>query len=65
MSTFADELISHIKDLPVTEKLRLVDAILTELDNPDPEIDRIGPKKRGSVGSRTRPDAFPRSRTKR
>ena len=41
MSTSADELISHIKDLPVTEKLRLVDAILTELDKPDPEIDRI------------------------
>jgi putative addiction module component (TIGR02574 family) len=41
MSTSADKLISQIKDLPATEKLRLVDAILTELDKPDPEIDRI------------------------
>jgi putative addiction module component (TIGR02574 family) len=41
MSTSADKLASQIKDLPDTEKLRLVDAILTELDKPDPEIDRI------------------------
>ena len=41
MSTSADKLVSQIKDLPDTEKLRLVDAILTELDKPDPEIDRI------------------------
>jgi putative addiction module component (TIGR02574 family) len=41
MSTSADEWVSQIKDLPDVEKLRLVDAILTELDKPDPEIDRI------------------------
>src|SRR6266571_1929716 len=41
MSTSADKLVSQIKDLPDVEKLRLVDAILTELDKPDPEIDRI------------------------
>ena len=41
MSTAADKLVSQIRDLPDTEKLRLVDAILTELDKPDPEIDRI------------------------
>jgi putative addiction module component (TIGR02574 family) len=41
MSTSADEFVSQIKDLPDVEKLRLVDAILTELDKPDPEIDRV------------------------
>lgn len=41
MSTSADKLVSQIKDLPDTEKLRLVDAILTDLDKPDPEIDRV------------------------
>ena len=41
MATSADTLASQIKDLPDVEKLRLVDAILTELDKPDPEIDRI------------------------
>ena len=41
MSTTADKLVSEIRDLPDVEKLRLVDAILTDLDKPDPEIDRI------------------------
>jgi putative addiction module component len=41
MSTLADKLASEIRDLPDVEKLRLVDAILTDLDKPDPEIDRI------------------------
>lgn len=41
MSTTADRLASEIRDLPDAKKLRLVDAILTDLDKPDPEIDRI------------------------
>ena len=41
MATSADKLASEIKQLPDAEKLRLVDAILTDLDRPDPEIDRI------------------------
>ena len=41
MSTNADKLASEIRELPDTEKLRLVDAILTDLDKPDPEIDRV------------------------
>jgi putative addiction module component (TIGR02574 family) len=41
MSTTADKLVSEIRALPDVEKLRLVDAILTDLDKPDPEIDRI------------------------
>ena len=41
MSTTADELISQIKDLPEGERLRLVEAILSDLDRPDPEIDQV------------------------
>ena len=41
MSTTADKLASEIRALPDAEKLRLVDAILTDLDKPDPEIDRV------------------------
>lgn len=41
MSTNADKLVSEIRDLPDSEKLRLVDAILADLDKPDPEIDRV------------------------
>jgi hypothetical protein len=41
MSTIADKLVSEIRQLPDIEKLRLVDAILTDLDKPDPEIDRV------------------------
>jgi putative addiction module component (TIGR02574 family) len=39
MSTTGDKLASEIRALPDVEKLRLVDAILTDLDKP--EIDRI------------------------
>ena len=41
MSSAADELEQQIKSLPDLEKLRLVDAILVDLDRPDPAIDRI------------------------
>lgn len=41
MSTTTDKLASEIRRLPDEEKLRLLDAILTDLDKPDPEIDRI------------------------
>jgi putative addiction module component (TIGR02574 family) len=41
MARKADDLLSTIKALPDTEKLKLVDEILTQLDKPDPEIDRI------------------------
>jgi len=41
MSTTVDKLVLEIRELPDLEKLRLVDAILTDLDKPDPEIDRI------------------------
>ena len=41
MSTNAEKLASEIRELPDVEKLRLVDAILADLDKPDPEIDRV------------------------
>jgi len=41
MATITDKLASEISQLPDVEKLRLVDTILTDLDKPDPEIDRV------------------------
>jgi len=41
MTTPSDKLVSEIQALPDVEKLRLVDAILTDLEKPDPEIDRV------------------------
>ncbi len=41
MSSTADQLEQEIKSLSDIEKLRLVDAILAELDRADPEIDLI------------------------
>ena len=41
MATNADKLVSEIRGLPDSEKLRLVDAILSDLNKPDPEIDRV------------------------
>ena len=41
MAKNIDKLGKEILDLPDVEKLRLVDAILTDLDKPDPEIDRV------------------------
>ena len=41
MATQADKLVSEIRALPEEEKLRLLDAILTDLDKPDPELDHV------------------------
>jgi putative addiction module component (TIGR02574 family) len=41
MPSTADKIEQEIKSLPDIEKLRLVDAILVDLDRPDPEIDHI------------------------
>lgn len=40
MDTGSD-LAEDLRDLPDVEKLCLLDAILTDLDKPDPEIDRV------------------------
>lgn len=41
MATQADKLVSQIRSLPTEEKIRVLDAILTQLDTPDPEIDAV------------------------
>ena len=41
MAKTVDNLAAEIHGLPDIEKLRLVDAILADLDKPDPEIDRV------------------------
>lgn len=41
MAKTLDKLAAEIHDLPDVEKSRLVDAILADLDRPDPEIDRV------------------------
>lgn len=41
MSTVPEELVTKIRELPDTEKLKLVDLILTQSDKPDPELDKI------------------------
>jgi putative addiction module component (TIGR02574 family) len=35
------QLTRRLKDLPDTEKLRVVDDLLADLDRPDPELDRV------------------------
>jgi len=41
MAKTVDKIAAEIHDLSDVEKLRLVDTILTDLDKPDPEIDRV------------------------
>jgi len=41
MAKSVDKIAEEVRELPDTEKLRLVDTILSDLDKPDPEIDRI------------------------
>ena len=41
MATQADKLVTEIRALPDEEKLRVLDAILTDLDKPDQDIDQV------------------------
>jgi Putative addiction module component len=41
MSTNAKELCEKAKELPDIEKLILLDALLAQLDRPDPELDQV------------------------
>jgi putative addiction module component (TIGR02574 family) len=41
MAKHVDEIAEEIRKLTDVEKLRLVDTILSDLDKPDPEIDRV------------------------
>ena len=52
MTKTTEKLASEIHSLPDVEEMRLVDAILIDLDKPDPEIDRIWAeeaRKRGAA----------------
>jgi len=59
MSSTADKLEQEIKSLADVDKLRIVEAILTDLDRPDPEIDRIWAEE-----ARKRWDAYKAGRLK-
>jgi putative addiction module component (TIGR02574 family) len=41
MTTRAENLVSEIRSLPEEEQLRVLDALLTELDTRDSEIDHV------------------------
>lgn len=47
MGMITTELLEKVKSLTDTDKLQLVDSILTQLDKPDPELDRIGADESG------------------
>ena len=41
MASNTEKLVSEIRALPDEEKLRVLDAILTDLDKPDEDIDHV------------------------
>jgi hypothetical protein len=41
MATSTERLVEEIRSLPEPEKLHLIETILTDLDKPDPELDRV------------------------
>jgi hypothetical protein len=41
MATETDKLLADIRALPEEEKVRLLDAILTDFETPDPTIDAV------------------------
>ena len=41
MTTRAENLVSEIRSLPEEEKLKVLDALLTDLDTRDTEIDQV------------------------
>jgi putative addiction module component (TIGR02574 family) len=41
MAKSVEKFAEEIRKLPDVEKLRLVETILSDLDKPDPEIDRV------------------------
>ena len=59
MATQTDKLVSEIRALAEEEKLRLLDVLLTDLDKPDPAIDRVW-----AIEARKRWDAYKAGRLK-
>jgi putative addiction module component (TIGR02574 family) len=41
MGTVAERVLSEVLRLPATERAALVDSLLSSLDRPDPELDRL------------------------
>ena len=41
MATDTDKLLADIRALPEEDRVRLLDALLTDLDKSDPEIDEV------------------------
>jgi len=41
MHSAAEKVRKQVRALPDADKLQLVDVLLTELDKPDPDIDRV------------------------
>ena len=58
MSETTDKLASEIQRLPDVEKFRLVDAILTDLDRPVPEIDRVWAEETRKRGRPVKPVGY-------
>ena len=64
MGKSVEKIAEEIRELADVEKLRLVDAILTDLDKPDPEIDRVWAKearKRWALTKQARSQPSPMS----
>ena len=61
MAKSVDKIAEEIRELPDVEKLRLVDTILSDLDKPDPEIDRVWAEEAANGGRLTRPARYLRS----
>jgi putative addiction module component (TIGR02574 family) len=41
MATKVDKLVSEIRSLSNDDKIRILDALLTDLDQPDPKVDAM------------------------
>jgi hypothetical protein len=41
MAKTVERIVAEMQALPDTDKLQLLDAIIEDLDKPDPEIDRV------------------------
>jgi len=41
MRSNIQEILEQINSMPVSEKLKIIDSILEQLDKPDPEIDNV------------------------
>ncbi len=59
MGKSVEKIAEEIRELADVEKLRLVNAILTDLDKPDPEIDRVWAKEARKRWAAYKPGKIP------